>query len=343
MVGAGATAVQIFSQATSSLVVTTLAGSASSSTPLTGSPGRFGYIYGIAASGGTLYVIDQTGGFVRKVDPSTGVVSAYASLPSWQYPTGVAIGSNGMAYVTLGNGVVAIDASGNPTTVAGQAGHGLLDGVATSALFNTPNGVAINPSSSGNPLVYIADPPNNCIRMLSTNDGTVATIAGSGTAGFTNIQGGTFNNPMGLAFDAANNLYIADSLNNAIRKYNQQGHVSTVAGLGSAGAGYVDGAASLAQFNGPIAVAVDGSGNLYIADQGNNAIRIIDALGQNVTTFAGSGLGGSVNVDGAAASAHIPSPRGLVFSGGVLYFTDSNNFLRTVQPAPSPPPTPPSP
>jgi sugar lactone lactonase YvrE len=213
------------------------------------------------------------------------------------------------------------------STVAGDGSPGFLDGAATEARFSDPFGLAVD--KEGN--LYVADAgENNRIRKVMP-DGTVTTLAG-GEEGFQDGQGASarFNTPSGLAIDAAGNLYVADTGNNAIRKVTPQGVVTTLAGGGAAG--YRDGAAREAAFNAPIGVAVDTEGALYIADTYNDRIRKITTDGQ-VTTIAGAGSAPGYQ-DGAAASARFDTPCGVaVADTGELYIADTgNNAVRKLTP-----------
>ncbi len=134
--------------------------------------------------------------------------------------------------------------------------------------------------------IYVADWGNNLIREISTT-GAVTTFAGSGFAGYTDGTGtlASFTMPTGLAIDPQGNLFVADAGDNLIREINPSGAVSTIAGSDSTG--YVDGLGSAAAFFNPLGVAVDGNDNIYVADAGNNLIRLIKS-GGNVSTFAGT-------------------------------------------------------
>lgn len=159
---------------------------------------------------------------------------------------------------------------------------------------------------------------------------TVSTLAGTGVSGNTNGAGtmAQFYGPEGMAIDAQGNVYVADAGNDAIRKISPAGLVTAVAGNGS---GFVNGAATIAKFNGPSDVAFDGAGNLYIADFGNNCIRKITPVGQ-VSTFAGAGVAGFA--DGPTTAAQFNGPNGVAVDGqGVVYVADCyNNRIRKIMP-----------
>jgi len=205
--------------------------------------------------------------------------------------------------------------------------EGSADGEAALASFNKPFGVAAD--ASGN--VYVADAGNNVIRLISSS-GTVSTFAGTGIAGSADGSGmATFNSPLGIAVDVAGNVYVADYENDLIRKINTAGIVSTIAGK-SGVKGAVDGPDTAARFNLPESLAVDATGNIYVADNGNNLIRKITPVGV-VSTVAGSGKAGFA--DGSGTSASFNSPFGIaVDAAGNIYVADSgNNRIRKITPA----------
>jgi sugar lactone lactonase YvrE len=182
--------------------------------------------------------------------------------------------------------------------------------------------------------MYIADTANNTIRKI-TPAGVVTTLAG--TAGVTGSNNGTgaaaqFNSPQGIIADGSGNVYVADTGNDTIRMITAAGVVTTLAGTAGA-AGSTDGTGSAARFNGPQGIVISAAGNLYIADTGNDTIRMITAAGV-VTTVAGTvGVAGSTDATGAAAQ--FAGPEGLAIdTAGNVYIADTNNYtIRMMTPA----------
>jgi len=260
---------------------------------------------------------------------SAGNVDGIGTSASFNQPFGVAVDVNGNIYVVdhLNNLIRKITPAGVVTTLAGSGAIGHADGQGTAASFNNPTGIAVD--VAGN--VYVADVSNNLIRKISPT-GLVTTLAGSGLNGSANGQGtaASFSNPSGIAVDGAGNLYVTDLSNNLIRKITPGGLVTTLAGSGSSGS--ADGTGNAASFDQPYGVAVDATGNLYIADWGNNKIRKVTPTGV-VTTIAGSGQPGSADGVGTAASFY--RPFGLaVDQTGNIYVADTNNeLIREITPA----------
>src|SRR5439155_1385320 len=190
-----------------------------------------------------------------------GSTDATGTAARFRFPRDVATDGTGNVYVAeLSNNTVRkITPAAVVTTLAGTAGSvGSADGTGAAASFNFPSGVATD--SAGN--VYVADTSNNTIRKI-TPAGVVTTLAGTaGTTGSTDATGAaaSFNFPQGVATDSAGNVYVADTLNNTIRKITPAGVVSTLAG--TAGTGSADGTGAAASFNSPVGVATDNAGNV---------------------------------------------------------------------------------
>ncbi|MFP5262863.1 MAG: NHL repeat-containing protein [Blastocatellia bacterium] len=210
------------------------------------------------------------------------------------------------------------DAIGDVATLAGAGGPGVGDGRARDAAFSDPFGVAVD--KRGN--VIVSDSGrNNRIRVV-TAKGNVESLAGSGE-GYKdgNAAEAQFNTPSGIAIDKDNNIIIADTSNNRIRRITPDLNVTTVAGSGDAG--FKDGPAGEAQFDGPTGVAIDKDGNIFVADAYNDRVRKISP-GGNVVTVAGAGRPGFG--DGAAADALFDTPSGVaVDEKGNVFVADTGN------------------
>jgi uncharacterized protein (TIGR03437 family) len=250
-------------------------------------------------------------------------------------PTGIALDSSGNLYIADSlNYRIRKVASGNISTFAGNgtlsySGDG---GPASKAQLNTPQGVAAD--AAGN--LYLADTLNNVVRKVSPN-GTISNFAGNGGAGSSGdggaATGAQLNGPQGLAVDASGNLFIADTLNAKVRKVSTSGVITTVAGSGTPGYGGDGSAASGAQLNLPIGLAVDAAANLYIADFGNSRVRKVSAGGA-IATVAGNGSFGYSGDGGPAVNTQLNGPQGVaVDAAGDLYIADTeNNLIREVTP-----------
>ncbi len=269
-------------------VVTTLAGLMGSpgSADGTGSAARFSGPSGVAVdSAGNVFVADLWNCAVRKVTPA-GVVTTLAGLMGspgsadgtgsaarFNAPSGVAVDGAGNVYVAAfwSQTIRKVTPAGVVTTLAGLAGsQGSADGTGSAARFSGPSGVAVD--CAGN--VFVADKWNHTIRKV-TPAGVVTTLAGlTGSWGSADGTGSAarFWDPSGVAMDGAGNVYVADNLNNLIRKVTPAGEVTTLAGQAS-DSGSADGTGSAARFSAPSGVAVDGAGNVYVADLGNSTIR----------------------------------------------------------------------
>lgn len=236
--------------------------------------------------------------------------------------SGIAIDSLGNIYTCDNQRIrkIANDTNHTVSTIAGST-FGYQDGNGSQAKFGSPSGIAID--SSGN--LYIAEAGNNKIRKIANDTNhTVSTIAGS-TQGFQDGDGtqAQFNLPIGLTIDNAGNIYVTDYSNKKIRKVaNDANHtVSTIAGSTS---GYQDGVGSQAMFNAPYSIAVDSSGDLYVADQGNHKIRkISNDTNHTVSTIAGIGSGYK---DDIGNQAKFSFPYGITIdSNKNLYVSDYGN------------------
>ncbi|MFT6289570.1 MAG: streptogramin lyase, partial [Ilumatobacter sp.] len=324
--------------------VTTLAGTAGSTGEdnANGISASFNYPVGVAVDGsGNVYVADQFNHLIRKISPtgdvttlagtagSTGANNANGTSASFNYPTGVAVDGSGHVYVADSSNhlIRKISPSGVVTTLAGDAGNsGAVDGNGTSASFNKPFGVAVD----GSGYVYVADQDNHLIRKISPA-GVVTTLAGDGSFGEDNANGisASFNNPVGVAVDGSGNVYVADQSNHLIRKISPTGDVTTLAGTaGNSGEDNANGTS--ASFSYPSGVAVDGSGNVYVADYGNHLIRKISPSG-DVTTLAGTaGNSGAVNANGISASFSTPFGVAIDGSGNVYVADYSNHLIRKI-------------
>jgi len=202
--------------------------------------------------------------------------------------------------------------------LAGSGLQGFADGAGAAAQFSGPQGVAVD--GEGN--IIVAEFGNHRVRKI-TPDGTVSTLAGSGSQGFADGAGAAaqFNYPYGVAVDGEGSIIVADGSNNRVRKITPDGTVSTLAGSGSQG--FADGAGAAAQFNYPFGVAVDGEGSIIVTDYNNHRVRKITPDG-TVSTLAGSGSQGFA--DGAGAAAQVNYSFGVAVDGeGSIIVTDIHN------------------
>jgi len=296
-------------------------------------------------SSGNVYIVAAADNTIRKVD-GNGIISIFAGEGyRGYYGNAGTTGSTGQANVAgittpqdfwinkdgtylvadTGNATIRkIATDGTISTISGTGGVGLAgDGTATTLTMVSPYGVAVD--GSGN--IFVAEFGTNRIRKIDTS-GNITTAVGDGNQGFAGDGGPAnkveMNQPTAVAVDASGNVYFADSQNNRIRKL-AGGNVTTIAGNGQLSHSGDGGAAISAQLNAPLGVAVDGSGNLYIADTANNVVRKVATNGA-ITNFAGNGSAGNGGDGGAATSAQLSAPRGLaVDSAGNLYIADAQN------------------
>jgi len=291
-----------------------------------------------------LYIVDKDNFRIRKIT-SSGVISTVAGSStaavyagdggpavgaSLNVPNGIAFDSAGNMYIadTSNNVVRKVNTSGVISTVAGNnysafSGDG---GPAASASLSLPTGVAVDPAGN----LYIADANNNCIRIVTT-DQNIHTFAGQCSYALFQGDGGLaiqakLNKPYSVAVDAYGDVYIADTENQRIRVVTPDGIINTIAGDGTQGFKGDNGPALQAEFASPSGIALDASGNIYVADKSNSRIRKILPSGI-ITTIAGNGSYGYFGSGGAATSTGLNFPLGVGVdpSSGVVYVADSQN------------------
>ncbi len=292
---------------------------------------------------GNVYIADTGDNLIRKVTPN-GIINSVAGdgfggfwgdtapavLAGLKNPMDMTVDSSGNIFIAdSANGAIReVTAStglittvvGTPTAI-GDTGDG---GPATSAALITPYSVWLD--SSGN--IYFVQNGDSRVRKVTVATGVITGLGGNQTSGYSG-DGSTatkaqMNFPTGGAMDSSGNIYVADSLNHRIRKINN-GTISTIAGNGILSYSGDGGPANSAELNTPQSVAVDSSGNYYIADTANNVVRKVTSSG-TITTLAGTGTAGYGGDGGAASAAQLNRPQGVaVDSGGNVYVADSQN------------------
>ena len=311
------------------------------------------YPWGAAISpSGDLYFSEPDAQAVRKVDHSTGIISTFAGQygqgggggdggPATQAylnsPRGIAFDSSGNLYIAdyYNQRIRMVDTSGIITTVAGNGNYGYNgDGIpATNAWLRYPSAVAVNTAGD----IFIADTDNCRIRMVDHSTGLISTFAGDGNCAFGGDGGppssAQISYPYGVTVDSSGNIFISDSNNSRIRKADLGANtISTVAGTGIWGYNGDGIQANTAWLYYPQQIAIDASGNLFIADYYNQRIRMVEAVSQNIATVAGNGNWGYDGDGGPATSAMLSYPRGIALSiSGGFYIADSGNrVIRSV-------------
>jgi uncharacterized protein (TIGR03437 family) len=301
-----------------------------------------GAVYGVALDkSGNLFLSLGEYHAVLRLDAATGMLTRVAGSGTagctgddgpatgaqLSAPAGLAVDASGKLYIAdSGNFRVRRISNGTIAAMAGNGtqGYGGDRDSALNARFDGVAGIAVD--AAGN--LYIADFYNNAIRKVTA--GTITTVAGNGTYGSGGDNGpatrAQLAGPSGIAVDVAGNLYIAEAYGNRIRKVSN-GIITTVAGNGTAGFSGDKAAATSATLRQPSDVAVDSSGNLYIADYGNNRIRMVAA--GVITTLAGNGGVTSTGDLGAATSAGMVAPRRIALDpAGNLYIADGVRLRR---------------
>jgi sugar lactone lactonase YvrE len=303
--------------------------------------------HGLAVdASGNIYIADTFSYRIRMVTRSTGIITTVAGDGTLRYkgdggqatsaglanPYGLAVDASGNIYIadTFSNRIRMVTRStGIITTVAGDGTEGYKGdgGQATSAGLFLPIGVAVD--ASGN--IYIADTFSNRIRMVTRSTGIITTVAGDGTQGYKGDGGqatsaGLFA-PRSVALDTSGNIYIADSSNYRIRMVTRStGIITTVAGDGTTDYSSDGGQAASAGLTYPYDVAVDVSGNIYIADGGSYRLRMVSKSTRIITTVAGGGSFGYKGGGGQATSVALGSVAGVcVDASGSIYIADRDN------------------
>lgn len=239
--------------------------------------------YGLVFDGdGNLYVSDVMNHSIRKISMDGQVTTlaggrrGYSDRPGdlamFDHPHGITVDGQSNVYVadTQNQRIRMIAPDGTVSTVAGSGGDGFIDGATAVAEFYVPIGIVLD--RQGN--IYVGDEGNSSIRKIS--HGTVSTLAGNGSFSFADGIGkdASFNAPGALAIDSADNLYVADYLNNSIRRVTPSGEVRTIAGTGDKG--FADGPPAEARFYYPFGIAVGASGRLYVGDHYNHRVRVVE-------------------------------------------------------------------
>jgi len=303
---------------------------------------------------GNFYVATEIGNNILKITPD-GIITVISGISGFytysgdggpaidaQFggPVSIAADTTGNLYIadSYNNVIRKIDTAGIITTFAGHSSGGFSGygytgdgGPADSASLATPISVAVD--ATGN--IYIADAGNNVIRKVDPA-GIISTFAGNGTGGYSGDGAAATDaelyEPWGVAVDDGGNVYISDAGNNVIRKVDVSGTITTFAGSGVGGYSGDGGPATSAQLLNPRwGIAFNSSGSVYIADNGNNVIRIVNSSGI-INTFAGRSIGGYSGDGGPANLAQCNSPAQMVLdkAGNVFFADASNNAIRKV-------------
>lgn len=321
--------------------VSTVAGGINGYQEGNGPAARFNQPRGLATdAAGNIYVADAMNHRIRRIAPDgtsttiagTGVpgfADGPAATAQFKEPGGLVRGSDGTLFVadTGNHRIRAITPGGEVSTYSGLGTAGFTNGVATAARFNFPQDLAMDPSG----IIYVADSLNNRVRKIAM-DGSVTTLAGSGTAGYQDGAGdiARFNQPRGIAVSTTGIVYLCEFWSHAIRRIQPDGTVSTLAGLAN-GSGFVNATGTAARFLWPADLALNSAGQLIVADSGNFRIRRVDAGGA-VTTLAGSGVEGSDDGTGDLAQFDEPISVASGPDGSLVVGETNNSAIRLITP-----------
>src|SRR5712691_8485568 len=311
-------------------VISTVAGNGTAATTGDGGPATSASIQPTGVT------VDSAGNGKTVPFSGDGGPATSATIYLGNQHNGLAVDNAGNLYISdYGhNRVRKVDTSGIITTVAGNGGINFSGdgGPATSAQIRGPSGVALD--SAGN--LYIVDSLNFRVRKVDTS-GIITTVAGIGLTVGTSGDGGPATSagiePTGVAVDGAGNLYIVERDGYDVRKVNAAGIISTIAGVGNGAFGFSgdEGPATAAKLAGPYGVAVDNSGNVYIADFGNNRVRQVDTGGVIHTAAGGGGSLANIGDGGPPTSALLRPADVAVDAAGNDYIADfANNRIRKV-------------
>ncbi len=346
-------------------IITTIAGNGTASYSGDNGPATLAELYNPDAAcvddSGNVYIADQSNCRIRKINASTGVITTVAGdgTPGFSGdglaatnaelngPAGVVVDSAGNLYIgDDNNGRIrkVTKSTGIISTIAGGGSNAGTDGVgdggqATDASLDAPLNLALD--DSGN--IYIADHYHERVRKITVSTGIITDIAGNGTLGYSGNGGqataAELYYPEATAMDDSGNVYIADQWNNVVRKVTvKTGIITNAAGNGNSGYSGDGGQATDAELDIVSGVAVDGSGNIYIADERNNVIREVTKSTGIINTIAGDGFdqgtwnGGFSGDGGSAIAAELNQPYGITVDAcGNVYIGDQeNNRIRKV-------------
>lgn len=290
-------------------------------------------------SSGNLYMLESSSNRIRRITPD-GKIGPYAGTGTkggsgdggWAWaanlngPLGIAVDSkNDLLIADTGNNRVRIVAPPTAPSIGSLPGD-IINTLAGDGLSTySPRALTLKGTT-----LYYSDGASNRVGWVDLNTGQTGLLAGDGTAAFGGDGGdatsASLNGPRGLATDSSGNVYIADSLNNRIRKVTTSGTISTVAGNGTASTTGDNGAATSGTLDEPYAVAIDQSGNLYIAERSGHVVRKVTTTG-TITTVAGTGLAGAPSSEtGQAVNQSLNYPQGLAIEpAGTLLIADTQN------------------